>query len=40
VENSSETNALKREKFCDNLLRKGFESNLIYEKELESMERE
>jgi regulatory protein len=22
----------KREKFCDNLLRKGFESNLIYEK--------
>jgi regulatory protein len=42
-ENSSETNALKkRKKFCDNLLRKGFESNLVYEKvkELESMERE
>jgi regulatory protein len=34
---------LKKEKeICDNLLRKGFESNLIYEKvkELESMERE
>jgi regulatory protein len=32
----------KRKKFCDNLLRKGFESNLVYEKvkELESMERE
>jgi hypothetical protein len=30
-ENSSETNALKRKKFCDNLL-KGFESNLVYEK--------
>jgi regulatory protein len=31
----------KRKKFCDNLLRKGFESNLVYEKvkELESMER-
>jgi regulatory protein len=42
-ENSSETNALKkRKKFCDNLLRKGFESNLVYEKvkELEAMERE
>ncbi|EIA09823.1 regulatory protein RecX [Flavobacterium frigoris] len=40
-ENSSETNALKkRKKFCDNLLRKGFESNLVYEKvkELEAME--
>jgi hypothetical protein len=23
---------LKRKKFCDNLLRKGFESNLVYEK--------
>ena len=34
-----ETNALKkRKKFCDYLLRKGFESNLVYEKvkELES----
>jgi len=42
-ENRSETNALKkRKKFCDNLLRKGFESNLVYEKvkELEAMERE
>ncbi|MEZ7505830.1 regulatory protein RecX [Flavobacterium sp. Arc2] len=42
-ENISETNALKkRKKFCDNLLRKGFESNLVYEKvkELEAMERE
>jgi regulatory protein len=42
-ENSTETNALKkRKKFCDNLLRKGFESNLVYEKvrELEVMERE
>jgi regulatory protein len=42
-ENSTETNALKkRKKFCDNLLRKGFESNLVYEKvkELEAMERE
>jgi regulatory protein len=42
-ENSTETNALKkRKKFCDNLLRKGFESNLVYEKvkELERMERE
>jgi regulatory protein len=42
-ENSSETNALKkRKKFCDNLLRKGFESNLVYEKvkELELIERE
>ena len=42
-ENSSETNALKkRKKFCDYLLRKGFESNLVYEKakELEAMERE
>jgi regulatory protein len=42
-ENSLEKNALKkRKKFCDNLLRKGFESNLVYEKvkELESMERE
>ena len=30
---SKETNALKkRKKFCDYLLRKGFESNLIYEK--------
>lgn len=41
--NSAETNALKkRKKFCDNLLRKGFESNLVYEKvkELEAMERE
>lgn len=40
-ENSSETNALKkRKKFCDNLLRKGFESNLVYEKvkELEARE--
>ena len=40
-ENSSETNALKkRKKFCDYLLRKGFESNLVYEKvkELESEE--
>ena len=39
-ENISETNALKkRKKFCDNLLRKGFESNLVYEKvkELEAM---
>jgi regulatory protein len=28
-----ETNALKkRKKFCDYLLRKGFESNLVYEK--------
>jgi hypothetical protein len=33
VGNSSETNALKkRKKFCDNLLRKRFESNLVYEK--------
>jgi regulatory protein len=40
-ENSTETNPLKkRKKFCDNLLRKGFESNLVYEKvkELESLE--
>ena len=37
-----ETNMLKkRKKFCDYLLRRGFESNLVYEKlkELESMER-
>ena len=32
-ENIRETNAIKkRKKFCDFLLRKGFESNLIYEK--------
>ena len=32
-ENIRENNALKkRKKFCDYLLRKGFESNLIYEK--------
>jgi regulatory protein len=32
-ENITEKNALKkRKKFCDNLLRKGFESNLVYEK--------
>lgn len=40
-ENISETNGLKkRKKFCDNLLRKGFESNIVYEKltELESRE--
>jgi regulatory protein len=31
--NINETNNLKkRKKFCDNLLRKGFESNLVYEK--------
>ncbi|WP_339919431.1 regulatory protein RecX [uncultured Flavobacterium sp.] len=36
-----ETNSLKkRKKFCDYLLRRGFESNLVYEKvkELESLE--
>lgn len=40
-ENTTETNTLKkRKKFCDNLLRKGFESNLVYEKvkELENGE--
>lgn len=40
-ENSTERNKLKkRKKFCDNLLRKGFESNLVYEKvkDLESMD--
>ena len=32
-ESSRETNTLKkRKKFCDYLLRKGFESNLVYEK--------
>lgn len=32
-ENIIESNALKkRKKFCDNLLRKGFESQLVYEK--------
>lgn len=32
-ENSNETNALrKRKKFCDYLLRKGFESQLVYNK--------
>jgi len=32
-ESIRETNALKkRKKFCDYLLRKGFESNLVYEK--------
>lgn len=39
--NIHETNAIKkRKKFCDFLLRKGFESNLIYEKvkDLESCE--
>jgi regulatory protein len=38
-----ETNTLKkRKKFCDYLLRKGFESNLIYEKvkELENLKEE
>ena len=41
-ETITETNMLKkRKKFCDYLLRRGFESNLVYEKvtELESMER-
>jgi regulatory protein len=38
-ESLSETNALKkRKKFCDFLLRKGFESNLVYEK-MKEMER-
>ena len=40
-ENSREPNGIKkRKKFCDFLLRKGFESNLIYEKvkDLESYE--
>lgn len=40
-ENIAEANNLKkRKKFCDNLLRKGFESNLVYEKakELEAVE--
>jgi regulatory protein len=40
-ETISETNMLKkRKKFCDYLLRRGFESNLVYEKvkELESKE--
>jgi regulatory protein len=40
-ENSMESNSLKkRKKFCDNLLRKGFASNLVYEKviDLESIE--
>ena len=39
-ESSKESNALKkRKKFCDYLLRKGFESNLVYEKvkELETV---
>ena len=39
-ESSRETNALKkRKKFCDYLLRKGFESNLVYSKvtELEAI---
>lgn len=42
-ENIRETNMLKkRKKFCDYLLRRGYESNLVYEKvkELEAMERE
>jgi regulatory protein len=40
-ENSNERNTLKkRKKFCDFLLRKGFESNLVYEKvkELEKLD--
>ncbi|OCB75352.1 regulatory protein RecX [Flavobacterium crassostreae] len=39
-QNISESNALKkRKKFCDSLLRKGFESNLVYQKakELEAL---
>lgn len=39
-ENSTESNSVKRrKKFCDSLLRKGFESNLVYEKvkDLESI---
>jgi regulatory protein len=42
-ETISETNNLKkRKKFCDYLLRKGFESNLVYEKvkELENLQEE
>ena len=42
-ETISETNNLKkRKKFCDYLLRKGFESNIIYEKvkELENLKEE
>lgn len=42
-ETISETNNLKkRKKFCDYLLRKGFESNIIYEKakELENLQEE